>query len=249
MPNVIVQRRDPGVPVWLPAACAECLTFNEAEQARIDGEKTAAAARAAEERRITDLRATGLPEPYVVGKRGEESLLPGPDSASYRTARAVCSKLLTGQLPAPWVYLCGDNGTNKSTLACVTLLKALQAGLPGRYLLWPDALDELRSLNRDDAKESVSSYVDRLVKVPRLVIDEIGFGTPTPFAAEKLFLVFEKRYQLDSAADPGRRWIIFTSNRSVEQLVKSFAPFDEFFMAPRLERRIAEMSTEVAVTR
>lgn len=229
--------------------CETCSADIEAEQKRLDEERTVRRASEQVEHARTALRDAGLPEPYVVGKRGYDDLDHGPATESYRKARRTCNELLTGKLPAPWVYLCGDNGTFKSTIACCTLLMALKAGLPGKYILWPDALDELRSLNRDDAPESVSRYVNRLASMPRLVIDEIGFGTPTAFAAEKIFLVLEKRYQLDSAADAGQRWTIFTSNRNVEELVKSFAPFDEFLMAPRLERRIGEMSTEIRIER
>lgn len=246
IPNKIEQQHLEGF-IWTPIYCPECFAFNAAETEQSE----AKAAQAEKEQRRNAaqerLRSCGLPEPYVVGKRGSEDLEKGPSTESYKKAREACDKLLNGNLSAPWVYLCGDNGTYKSTLACVTLMYVLTAGREGSYKLWPDALDELRALNRDDAPEAVSHYVKRVAGIPHLLLDEVGFGTPTAFAAEKLFLILEKRYQLDSAAEPGQRWTIFTSNRTVAQLVQQFAPFDEFMMAPRLERRIAEMSTEIII--
>lgn len=248
-PNQLRQTLEHFWRVWQPPMCADCFAFNEARQQQIESDRAAKEQREKIDFELNRLRATGIPEPYVVGKRGYLSLDDGPKTDSYAKAREVCDKLITGHLSAPWIYLCGANGTYKSTLACCALLMGLQAGLKGRYEFWPNTLNELRSLNRDDAPESVARYIDRIVDEPRLVFDEVGFGTPTNFAVETLGVIFERRYQLDSAAEPGQRWMIFTSNRTVEQLVKSFAPFDDFLMAPRLERRIAEMSTEILIER
>lgn len=248
-PNQLRQTLDLAIGIWEPPMCRACFAFNEARQLEIDSDRAAKDALARIDGDRSRMRNTGIPEPYVVGKRGYLDLDNGPKTASYQKARGACHNLITGQLSAPWIFLCGENGTFKSTLACCALLMGLQAGLVGRYEFWPNTLNELRGLNRDDAPEPVARYIDRLVRVPRLVFDEVGFGTPTNFAVETLGVIFERRYQLDSAAEPGQRWMIFTSNRTVEQLVKSFAPFDDFLMAPRLERRIAEMSTEILIER
>lgn len=247
--NQIRQTMNVAIGVYEPPMCQDCFAFNEAELERLHVSQEQREKAFELVNTQAPMRIAGLPEPYVVGKRGFANLGDGPKTDTYERARATVDKLLTGQLDAPWVYLCGENGTFKSTVACVALQMAIQAGLEGRYEFWPNTLNELRALNRDDAPESVARYIDRLVAVPRIVFDEVGFGTPTNFAVETLGVIFERRYQLDSAAEPGRRWIIFTSNRSVEQLVKSFAPFDDFLMAPRLERRIAEMSTEIQIVR
>jgi DNA replication protein DnaC len=199
------------------------------------------------------LASSGLPPAYVNGKRGVADLDDGPDTDGYRTARRVCANLVSGSLvdgrgmPIPWVYLYGPNGTHKSTLACCSALELMRLGKRVKYILWPEALDDLRGLNRDDASESVSQFIRRLVEVPHLTVDEIGLGTPTPFAAEKLFVMIERRYQEDSAADPGERSTIFTSNRSASELAETFAHIDDGLGGRRLARRISDMATAINV--
>jgi DNA replication protein DnaC len=193
------------------------------------------------------LKTSGLMSAYASRARSAATLDDGPDTDGWHVAREICARLAAGLTAKPWVYLHGANGTYKSTLACVTLAQEIHLGGHGAYLLWPDAIEELRSLNRPGAEDAVFDYVERYYLTPRLVIDEIGLGTPTQFAADQLFRLFERRYQLDSGAPAGRRWTIFTSNVSVEDLAKSFEHLDDGRMANRLRRRIAEMSVELDV--
>ncbi|HXG59178.1 MAG TPA: ATP-binding protein [Thermoanaerobaculia bacterium] len=251
---MITQRRLPEFGgLWWPPQCEAC---NEA-LAEEEREREARRARMREMERANlahqRLMASGLPAPYLNGRRGPLDLDAGPDTDGYRAARMAFARLITGQLrderslPIPWIYLHGPNGTHKSTLLCCTVLELIHLGKRAKYLLWPEALDELRALHRDDAAETVSEYVKRLVEVPHLAVDEIGLGTPTPFAAEKLFIVLERRYQEDSAADAGDRSTMFTSNRSLAELVQTFAHLDDGLAARRLARRIGDMASEIHV--
>lgn len=239
--------------MWWPRQCEACNADMVERDALVEKELERRRVRDAAELEQHQLEESGLPPIYRRRKRGMSDLDAGPNTDGYRAARRVCANLVTGNLvdgngtPIPWVYLYGPNGTHKSTLACCTALELMRLGKRVRYILWPEALDDLRGLNRDDASESVSQFIRRLVEVPHLAVDEIGLGTPTPFAAEKLFLVIERRYQEDSAADAGERSMIFTSNRSASELAGTFAHIDDGLGGRRLARRISDMATEINI--
>lgn len=93
-----------------------------------------------------------------------------------------------------WLTLAGGYGVGKSMLLYATLNHlSADYGLHGRYLTAPDLLAQLR----DGIGETtgVSGRLKELIDMPVLAIDELDKFHPTEFAAEKLFQLFNERYQ------------------------------------------------------
>lgn len=93
-----------------------------------------------------------------------------------------------------WLTLAGGYGVGKSMLLYATLNHlSADYGLHGRYLTAPDLLAQLR----DGIGETtgVSGRLKELIDMPVLAIDELDKFNPTEFAAEKIFQLFNERYQ------------------------------------------------------
>jgi DNA replication protein DnaC len=93
-----------------------------------------------------------------------------------------------------WLTLAGGYGVGKSMLLYATLNHlSADYGLHGRYLTAPDLLTQLR----DGIGETtgISGRLKELIDMPVLAVDELDKFNPTEFAAEKLFQLFNERYQ------------------------------------------------------
>jgi DNA replication protein DnaC len=93
-----------------------------------------------------------------------------------------------------WLTLAGGYGVGKSMLLYATLNHlSADYGLHGRYLTAPDLLTQLR----DGIGETtgISGRLKELIEMPVLAVDELDKFNPTEFAAEKLFQLFNERYQ------------------------------------------------------
>lgn len=104
------------------------------------------------------------------------------------------------------LYLHGSNGTGKTTLACAAALICLRNGMGVRFAVATKLLDELREFG-----EGQRGLLASLARCDLLVVDDLGKeGAATPRAAEKLFDLFNDRYNEQTLARP--RPILVTSN-------------------------------------
>ena len=104
------------------------------------------------------------------------------------------------------MYLHGPNGTGKTTLACAAALICLRNGMGVRFAVATKLLDELREFGQDQR-----GLLESLAACDLLVVDDLGKeGAATPRAAEKLFDLFNDRYNSQTLAHP--RPVLVTSN-------------------------------------
>jgi DNA replication protein DnaC len=129
------------------------------------------------------------------------------------------------------LFIHGDYGTGKTGLA-VSVMKAYirKHCRSGLFLTVPAILDEIRATYGRDAAESESALVDRVLKVPFLVMDDIGAERPTEWVVEKLFTLINHRHDHMLTT-------VFTSNLSIPELAER--------IGERTTWRIVEMSTVV----
>lgn len=103
-------------------------------------------------------------------------------------------------------YVWGPNGTGKTHLACAASLLCLRAGLTVEFVNATELLEALREFG--DAQKSVMA---RLERCDLLVIDDFGKeGAATPRAAERLYELFNRRYNAETRGE--RKPVIVTSN-------------------------------------
>lgn len=135
----------------------------------------------------------GMPEPVVSAVRGYVRNL----SARVEEGRGM--------------WLVGDVGTGKTTLAMIVSDAALEAG----YTVAIYSLPRLLNLIRDEvgAEGSLLDLLDRLSSVDLLHIDDLGAQHTTPWRLEQLYSIIDARYQAG-------RPILATTNLMPSELAK-----------------------------
>jgi DNA replication protein DnaC len=96
--------------------------------------------------------------------------------------------------PSGWLLLMGDYGSGKTHLAAAIANSHALRGSPALFVTVPDLLDHLRAAF---APSSASSYDKRFNEVKTaalLILDDLGTESGTPWAREKLYQLFNYRY-------------------------------------------------------
>lgn len=162
-----------------------------------------AASRAASlEGRIPNLyRGVSFDRPPVLGM---------PDaivSEVRRYVRALDAKLEEGR----GLWLTGDVGTGKTSLAMIVSKAAIDAG----HTVAIYSLPRLLNLIRDEVggENSLLGLLDRLSSVDLLHIDDLGAQHTTPWRLEQLYSIVDARYQ-------ARRAIVATTNLMPDELAR-----------------------------
>lgn len=99
--------------------------------------------------------------------------------------------------PQGWLVLLGDYGTGKTHLAAaIGNLRAMR-GYPPLLVSVPDLLDHLRSSFHPDSRESYDRRFEEIRTAPLLILDDLGVQSSTPWAKEKLYQLFNYRYNAE----------------------------------------------------
>jgi DNA replication protein DnaC len=120
-----------------------------------------------------------------------------------------------------WLTLMAGTGRGKTHLAIAIVRCWLARGIPAKYVHVPLLFEDLRRGFRESGDMSYEARFDRIMKVPLLLMDDLGTENSTPWVQEKLEIIFDYRLMNNLA-------LVVTTN----------TPFDElpFRIASRLER-------------
>jgi len=135
----------------------------------------------------------GMPEPVVSAVR------------SY--VRNLSERIEEGR----GMWLVGDVGTGKTTLAMIVSAAALEAGRSVAIYSLPRLLNLIRDEVGTD--NSLLDLLDRLSSVDLLHIDDLGAQHTTPWRLEQLYSIVDARYQAGRA-------IVATTNLWPDQLAE-----------------------------
>jgi DNA replication protein DnaC len=103
------------------------------------------------------------------------------------------------------LWLFGDVGTGKTTLAMLVSRAALEAQRSVAIYSLPRLLAEIRTTFDPDGDRSYTELLDRLAAVDLLHIDDVGAERTSPWVLEQLYAMINARYE-------EQRSIVITTN-------------------------------------
>lgn len=124
---------------------------------------------------------------------------------AYQRAKAFAEK------PEGWLMFKGAYGCGKTHLAAAIANRLLERGKRVLFIVVPDLLDHLRSTYRPGAGISYDSRFEAVRTAPVLILDDLGTENLTSWAQEKLFQIFNYRYNAKLPT-------VITTNRELEEI-------------------------------
>jgi DNA replication protein DnaC len=116
------------------------------------------------------------------------------------------------------LWLFGDVGTGKTSLAMLVSKAALEAGRSVAIYSMPRLLSDIKETYEDSSERSYMELFERLVGVDLLHIDDLGAEKRTEWVLEQLYSIINERWQ-------EQRSIIVTTNLvDVDELREQIGP-------------------------
>jgi DNA replication protein DnaC len=113
--------------------------------------------------------------------------------------------------PEGWLVLLGGYGCGKTHLAAAIANQQIEQGRPALFVVVPDLLDHLRATYSPHSSVRYDERFQQVRNAPLLILDDLGTQSSTPWAQEKLFQIFNHRYNL-------RLPTVITSNVELEMI-------------------------------
>lgn len=110
---------------------------------------------------------------------------------AFRAAQAFAEE------PRGWLILSGPYGSGKTHLAAAIANYRASQGYPVMFVVVPDLLDHLRATFSPDSSTSYDRRFEQIRRAPLLVLDDLGTQATTPWVREKLYQLFNYRYNAE----------------------------------------------------
>ncbi len=142
-----------------------------------------------EERLIEDLRRLSNLDAFADHTFGSFDLAITGVEEAYRLSLAYARN------PDGWLFLHGPCGVGKTHLAVAIALQAMERQkLSVLFAVVPDLLDHLRATFDPGAGVAYDDRFNAIRNAQLLVLDDLGTENTTPWAREKLYQIFNHRY-------------------------------------------------------
>jgi DNA replication protein DnaC len=125
--------------------------------------------------------------------------------------------------PEGWIIFTGPYGCGKTHLAAAIANYRDSQGYPVMFVVVPDLLDHLRATFSPSSSISYDRLFEEIRTTPLLVLDDLGTQAMTPWVREKLYQIFNYRY-----------------NAKLPTVITTSDEFDE--IDPRLRSRMRDQS-------
>ncbi|MEN8241290.1 MAG: ATP-binding protein [Chloroflexota bacterium] len=99
--------------------------------------------------------------------------------------------------PAGWFVLTGTYGSGKTHLASAIANYQAELGAPPLFIVLPDLLDHLRATFNPSSSSSYDRRFNEIRATPLLILDDLGTQATTPWVKEKLYQLFNYRYNAE----------------------------------------------------
>ncbi len=113
--------------------------------------------------------------------------------------------------PEGWLLLRGGYGCGKTHLAAAIANVRLAMGQSVLFINTPDLLDHLRAAYSPSADTSYDTRFAQVRNIPLLILDDLGTQSNTEWAQEKLYQIFNYRYNAHLPT-------VITTNEDMEAL-------------------------------
>ncbi len=99
--------------------------------------------------------------------------------------------------PSGWLVFSGSYGVGKTHLAAAIANHRAGLGLPPLFVVVPDLLDHLRATFNPASGTSYDRRFEDIKNDRLLILDDLGTQSATPWAREKLYQLFNYRYNAE----------------------------------------------------
>jgi len=148
-----------------------------------------------------------------------DEAIPSTDRATLKDALEAAQSFARN--PQGWLVFIGPYGCGKTHLAAAIGNYHAQLGSPPLMVVVPDLLDHLRAAFAPNSSVSLDQRFEEIRSARLLILDDLGTQSATPWAREKIYQLFNYRYNAELPT------VITTVNAPEE-------------MDPRLQSRLSD---------
>lgn len=153
------------------------------------------------------------------------------ENLSNEETRSLEKALLAAQKfadnPKGWLILLGTYGSGKTHLAAAIGNDVAGTSYPPLFIAVPDLLDHLRATFSPNSNVTLDRRFEEIRHTALLILDDLGTQATTPWAKEKLYQLFNYRYNAELPT-------VITSSVSLEEM-------DPRLRSRMLDRRLCEI--------
>ena len=138
-------------------------------------------------------RGVGLDRPPISAMASDPSRAP-----VYEAVRDFVAEVSARLDEGRGVWLMGDVGTGKTSLAMLVSKAAVEAGRTVAIYSLPKLLARIRATyEKDVGGDSYTQFFDRLISVDLLHVDDLGVEKRSDWVLEQLYAVVNERYEME----------------------------------------------------
>ncbi len=155
-----------------------------------------------------------------------------PPERQQSLQKAVLAATDFARNPEGWLILTGQHATGKTHLAAAIANDRKSMGSLPLFVFVPDLLDHLRATFSPSSNMRYDRRFDEIKTTPLLVLDGLGTQSATPWASEKLYQLFDYRFN-------ARLPLVVTMTKSMDELEGQEPHLVSRMLDRRLSRIIA----------
>jgi DNA replication protein DnaC len=141
-------------------------------------------------------------------RKDEEALTREQHQSLEKASRAA---QVFANAPEGWLVLVGGYSSGKTHLAAAIANQLAELGELPVFVMVPDLLDHLRATFSPNSNIAFDRLFDEIRTAPLLVLDDLGTQSMTPWVREKLYQLFNYRYNAELPT-------VITTSDSLEEM-------------------------------